>query len=168
MTILFLLVLILYRLHYMTSTNAGLCQGNMSWCFEVRGPNYHWVAELYEQLNLPVLPAVVRALQKSVEERAATLKKEKTQEAKANRVHMKVARAEDQESRRKWLKRKAIEHTYKHDEDGDLGDDDSLEDAGEATVGESATEVISGKSCRCGSTEHKRTSHKSCPLNKKK
>lgn len=79
MTILFLLVLILYRLHYMTSTNAGLCQGNMSWCFEVRGPNYHWVAELYEQLNLPVLPAVVRALQKSVEERAATLKRSEKQ-----------------------------------------------------------------------------------------
>lgn len=84
----------------------------MSWCFEVRGPNYHWVADLYEQLNLPVLPAVLQALQKAVEERAAKLQKEKTQEAKANRVHVKVARAEDQESRRKWLKRRAIEHSF--------------------------------------------------------
>ena len=25
------------RLHYMTSTNAGLCHGNMTWCYEVRG-----------------------------------------------------------------------------------------------------------------------------------
>lgn len=26
---------------------------------------------------------------------------------------------------------------------------------------------ISGKSCRCGSKQHKRTSHSSCPLNPK-
>ena len=149
----------------MASTNAGLCQGNMSWCYEVRGANYHWVADLYEQLNLPVLPAVVQALQKAVEERAATLQKERTDEAKANRVHMKVARAEDQEARRKWLKRKAIEHTYGHDDDDDLGNE---EETSGTTDGPSSNVVISGKSCRCGSTEHKRTSHKSCPLNKKK
>ena len=151
----------------MASTNAGLCQGNMSWCYEVRGPNYHWVADLYEQLNLPVLPAVLQALQKFVEERAALLQKEKTTEAKANRVKMKVARAEDQESRRKWLKRKAIEHTYGHDED-DNQDTEEPQEIGDVTDGDNSTVVISGKCCRCGSTEHKRTSHRSCPLNKKK
>ena len=112
-----------------------------------------------------MLPAVVQALQKAVEERAATLQKERTDEAKANRVHMKVARAEDQEARRKWLKRKAIEHTYGHDDDDDLGNE---EETSGTTDGPSSNVVISGKSCRCGSTEHKRTSHKSCPLNKKK
>ena len=90
------------RLHYMAPTNAGLCQRNMSWCYEVRGPNYHWVVDLYAELNLPVLPAVAQALQKAVEATAANFQK-KTADEKANRVKMKVARAEDQEARRKWL-----------------------------------------------------------------
>ena len=145
----------------MASTNAGLCQGNMSWCYEVRGANYHWLADLYEQLNLPVLPAVVQALQKAVEERAATLQKERTEEAKANRVHMKVARAEDQEARRKWLKRLSTPT-------GMMMMTINEEETSGTTDGPSSNVVISGKSCRCGSTEHKRTSHKSCPLNKKK
>ncbi|KAM7437646.1 hypothetical protein ABFA07_012754 [Porites harrisoni] len=33
----------LCRLHYVTSTNCGFCQGNMSWCFKVRGNSYHWI-----------------------------------------------------------------------------------------------------------------------------
>ena len=53
------------RLHYMASTNCGLCQGNMSWCYRVRGPSYHWVVDLYEWLNLPVLHQRCTALHKS-------------------------------------------------------------------------------------------------------
>lgn len=65
--------------------------------------NYHWVVDLYGELNLPVLPVVVQALQKAVEATAANFQKKKTAEEKANRVKMKVARAEDQEARRKKL-----------------------------------------------------------------
>ena len=28
--------------------------------------------------------------------------------------------------------------------------------------------IVSGRKCRCGSTQHQRTSHKDCPLNKKR
>lgn len=42
----------------------------MTWCFDVRGPKYHWVIDLYERLDLPVFPAVVEALEKAVRERA--------------------------------------------------------------------------------------------------
>lgn len=27
--------LLVFRLHYMASTNAGFCQGNMTWCYKV-------------------------------------------------------------------------------------------------------------------------------------
>ena len=50
------------RLHYMTLTNARLCHWNMTWCYEVRGPQYQWVTDLYERINLPILPAIVKAL----------------------------------------------------------------------------------------------------------
>ena len=82
----------------MALTNAGFCQGNMTWCFKVRGPNYHWAVDLYEKLKLPVVPAVVEALHKATTDRAAELEKQKSERRKQNRIRMKVARAEDQES----------------------------------------------------------------------
>ena len=98
----------LYRLHYITSTNCGLCQGNMTWCYNVRGSDYHWITDLYERLALPVLPAVVRACHKAVEQRMTGLNKQKTVENKHRRIRQKMARAVDQEER----KRQAILHSY--------------------------------------------------------
>ena len=150
------------RLHYMASTNCGLCQGNMSWCYRVQGPSYHWVVDLYERLNLPVLPAVVEALQKVVEDRMKEIEKGKTDHKKGIRIQMKVARAEEQEARKKWVKRQALQHTYGQDDDDvdeEAEDPALVEAAREATRGtqESNGDVvhISGKSCRCGSKQHK-------------
>lgn len=109
-----------------------------------------------------MLPAVVEALEKAVRERAIELQNEKSDRAKQGRVRMKVARAEDQEARKKWLKHQAIEHTYGHDED------DDIEEQGPSSGDDTPITVVSGRSCRCGSKEHSRTSHRSCPLNKRK
>ena len=98
----------------------------------MRGPNYHWVADLYERLNLPVVPAVVQALQKAIADRIANLEKQKTEKGKQQRVHMKVARAEDQEARKKWVKQQAVRHTYGEEDLGDEDDDGTLvRDVGE-------------------------------------
>ena len=53
----------------------------MTGCFDVRGPKYHLVIDLYNRLNLPVLPAVVDALEKAVRERAIELQNEKSDRA---------------------------------------------------------------------------------------
>ena len=127
---------------------------NMTWCYEVRGPQYHWVTSLYERSNLPILPAIVKTLSEAVKLRAAELQKQKSNHSKALRVRMKVARAEDQEARKKWVKCQAIIHSYGQDDKGD----DELGDVAEVTV-------ISNRTCRCGSASHKRTTHRSCPLN---
>ena len=155
----------------MTSTNCGVCQGNMSWCYEVRGSNYHWVIDLYDRLNLPVIPAVIEALRKEVEDRIKELKRGKTDQKKKTRIKMKVARAEDQEARKKWVKRQAVQHTYgiEVDEEDDDVDPSVIAAAREITRGaegdDGAILVISGRSCKCGSNMHKRTSHSACPLN---
>ena len=99
------------RLHYMASTNAGFCQANMTWCHALCGPNYHWNIDLYERIKLPVVPAVVEALQKAIAERAAALEKQKTEEGKRQRIHMNIARAEDQAERKKWVKQQVVRHT---------------------------------------------------------
>ena len=160
------------RLHYMTSTNCGFCQGNMSWCYKIRGSSYHWIIDLYERLNLPVISAVVDALQKEVKDRMKEIERGQTENKKKVRTQMKVARAEDQVARKKWVKQQAVQHTYGNDtEDGDDEEvDEALTvDVQAAIAGAEESDgtmlVISGKSCRCGSKAHKRTSHSSCPLN---
>lgn len=145
----------------------------MSWCYDVRGPSYHWVIDLFEALNLPVIPAVVEALQKEVAERMKEVQRGKTDHKKKVRIQMKVARAEEQEATKKWVKRQAVQHTYGQEEE--LGEEDEAEDpalieaAREALRGaqESTGDTvhISGRSCRCGSKQHKRTTHSSCSLN---
>ena len=82
---------------------------------------------------------------------------------------MKVARAEDQEAREKWVKQQAVRHSYGQEDSGDEDDDGNLvRDVGEMIGNEDESTLISGRKCRCGSTTHSRTSHRSCPLNKKK
>lgn len=158
----------------MTSTNCGLCQGNMSWCYNVRGPSYHWVVDLYECLKLPVLPAVIEALQKEVTDRMKEVEKGKTDHKKRIRIQMKVARAEEQEARKKWVKRQALQHTYGQEDNVDEEEAvdptliEAVEEAIRGTQDNNGDVVhISGKSCRCGSKQHKRTSHSLCRLNPK-
>lgn len=154
----------------MASTNAAFCQGNMTWCFKVRGPNYHWVVDLYERLNLPVVPAVVEALRKVTIDRASELEKQKSEGRKQCRIRMKVARAEDQELRKKWVKQQAVRHTYGHEDSEDEGEVDAslVRDVNEMVGGDEQITVVSGRKCRCGSSEHSRITHKSCPYNKQR
>ena len=155
----------------MTSTNCGLCQGNMSWCYEVRGSSYHWVIDLYDRLNLIIIPAVIEALRKEVEDRMKKIQRGKTDQKKKTRIKMKVARAEDQEARKKWVKRQAVQHTYgnKVDEEDDDVDANFVAAAREITRGvegdDGAILAISGRGCKCGSNTHKRNSHSAYPLN---
>ena len=83
---------------------------------------------------------------------------------------MKVARAENQVARKKWVKQQAVQHGN----DTEDGDDEEVDaaltvDVQAAIAGAEESDgtmlVISGKSCRCGSKAHKWTSHSSCPLN---
>lgn len=147
----------------------------MSWCYDVRGPSYHWVIDLFERLNLPVVPAVVEALQKEVADRMKEVQRGKTDHKKKVRINMKVARAEEQEARKKWVKRQALQHTYGQEEES-ADEEEAIDPAliqAAATVIRAVEDSngdmlhISGKSCRCGSTQHKRTSHSQCPLNPK-
>ena len=149
----------------------------MTWCFKVRGSSYHWIIDLYERLNLPVIPAVIEALQKEVVDCMGEINKGKTENKKRNRIQLKVARAEDQEARKKWVKQQAVQHTYGNDVDDGNADEDDIDPAliaaaRDAVGGEEGNDgaivIISGGACRCGSKTHKRTSHSDCPLNARK
>lgn len=45
----------LHRLHYQASTNLALLQASMTYLYKTRGPEYHWIIELFERMDLPVI-----------------------------------------------------------------------------------------------------------------
>ena len=69
---------------------------------------------------------------------------------------MKVARAEDQEARKKWVRRQVIQHTYGNDADDSNADEHDIDPNITAAVrdaigGKEETDgtlvIVSGKSC---------------------
>ena len=140
----------------------------MTWCHKVRGSDYHWIVDLYQRLNLPVVGAVVKALKNAVEERAAILENQKLEETQRKRILNKVARAEDQAERKRWGKRQSLQHTYGDEDVEDVEDDPVLVAEADSLISDlgGGDTTISGKKCRCGSFLHQRTSHRACPLNK--
>ncbi|KAI8484039.1 hypothetical protein Bbelb_381570 [Branchiostoma belcheri] len=44
----------LNRLDYCTSTDIGVLQGNMTWCFHKYGSQCHWIRKVYDAMDLPV------------------------------------------------------------------------------------------------------------------
>ncbi len=71
----------------------------------MKGKSYHWITDLYDRLNLPVIPAIVEALENEVVKRMKDIEKTKADKTKKNRVQMKVARVEDQLERKRWVKK---------------------------------------------------------------
>ena len=47
----------------MVKTELALLQSNMTYMYSKRGPQYHWVIELFKLLKLPVFDGVQAALE---------------------------------------------------------------------------------------------------------
>ena len=164
----------LHRLHYITSTNMGLCQSNMTWLIGKKGTQYHWLLDLFRRLQLPLFDGMEEALKKANEDRTKKLQNLQSEESKkAARIALKRRREIEQEVRKQWLQEQEVVHNY--------GDDDFDELEMEAFDGQKASDLLSQaivvgalgdsvvsskKTCKCGSGSHLRTSHLECPLNK--
>ncbi|XP_015772535.1 PREDICTED: uncharacterized protein LOC107350811 [Acropora digitifera] len=90
----------LHQKHYEASTNLGLLQANMTWCFKVKGSQYHWIVELYSRMGLPILSGIQEMCQSDNEERMRRLERYKTDAGKRKRVQRKINRSEEQELRK--------------------------------------------------------------------
>ena len=154
------------RLHYHVSTNFGLLESNLTFMHTIEGIEYHWVPELLAVLGLPnidVVKAYYKAKNREREKRRIERESEtfKRKAASAKHAHRVTEQQRRQEYGHKMKELK--DHTY----------ETNLGYSKEPLEGECSSETVSraeGKSkpCVCGSTTHKRTTHKSCPLNKLK
>ncbi len=147
----------LERLHYETSTNLALLQSNMTYMYTKRGPSYHWIPDLYQRLKLPVYDGLREVLEASNRERKARLDDRKTEKTKKRRIQLKMERIKDAQCRKDWSKR------HGHDTYGDTDDLDS-EAKPKVSKKVKPAKSSSGGKCKCGSTTHRRSNHRSIPL----
>ena len=72
----------------------------MTYMYGKRGPQYHWVVELFRRLKLPVYDGVHRALEDFNTLRMEKLEPEKTEKSK--RIILKVERTKDAQRSKEW------------------------------------------------------------------
>lgn len=48
----------LHMKHYHASTNLGLIQANITWCHKQKGPEHHWIPDLYSRIGLPIFDSI--------------------------------------------------------------------------------------------------------------
>ena len=130
------------RLHYQVSTNLGLIQSCMTNLYTKRGPQYHWILDL-KCMDLPEVPNLKYILKELNEDRFSYLQRQMTDEAKSKRkLYNKHRKVDEHQARMLFVQKSTMMHKYGFDE----------------------AETSSTK-CKCGSTDHKRTNHRLCPLN---
>ena len=127
-----------------------------------RGPQYHWVVELFRRLKLPVYDGIHRALEDFNKLRMEKLEHENTEKSKKRRIMLKVERTKDAQRRKEWSRK------HGHDTYGDDEDSDTAELKPKAKKKSKKGQKMVEGQCKCGSTTHLRTSHNECPYNKKR
>ena len=95
---------------------------NMTYMYKKRGPQYHWVVELFKRLKLPVFDGVQATLEEFSELRKKKLDRQITEKCKRRRIQLKVEQTKDAQCRKAWSKKHGRD-TYGDDD----SDDDDLE-----------------------------------------
>ena len=150
------------RLHYHVSTNLALLQANLTYMYAKLGISYHWIPELYRRMNLPVFDGVLEALQSYSLRRKRGLEREKTTPVNRRRIQLKKRRVLEGFERSEWTKRHGRD-TY----DGDVSDDDVSQEQKQSkgkSRKPSGKTKVKGVCAACGSTSHRRSTHKDCPF----
>lgn len=184
----------LHRLSYMTLTNWGLIMSCLSFLIGKFGADFNPYVHIYRHLKLPIVNGLMETWVADMQTQDLQILHKKDKATKQYRSAMKTARKEEQEERKQWTKKQRIQHSYGMQDDTTeevthpiehLQEEmthqqllDTLEVERETTMSSSDVLVItashtssippsqsSTKSCKCGSTKHKRTSHHSCPMN---
>ena len=131
------------------------------------GISYHWIPELYRRMKLPVFDGVQEALERRNVQRKRGLDRVKTTPVKKRRIELKRRRVIEGFQRSEWTKT--------HGRDAYGGNDEQESDhekvvkrkRGKAKP-RNAKPKSEGLCSACGSSTHKRRTHRDCPFNTKR
>ena len=157
----------LERLHYHVSTNLALLQANLTYMHAKYGISCHWIPDLYRRMKLPVFDGVQEALERRNVRRKRGLDRAKTTPVKKRRIALKRRRVIEGFHRSEWTKT--------HGRDAYGGNDEHESDhekvvkrkRGKAKPSK-AKSKSEGLCSACGSSTHKRSTHRDCPFNTKR
>ena len=83
--------------------------------------------------------------------------------AKEKRTSWKKARDQEHQERKQWMKRQVVYHTYGTDDDDDEDEEVTNEESNRAVTTKQtpvrASTSATQRKCKCGSSEHRYTSH---------
>lgn len=77
----------------------GLCQSNMTFLIQRKGPSYHWVRDLFRRMGLPEVDGLDEIMEAENRERMKRLEQKKTERLRKQRVKFKQLRQQEQKKR---------------------------------------------------------------------
>ena len=109
------------KLHYIVSTNIGLIQTNMPWCYERWGPEYHWITDLYEHMNIPLIFGNMPDIVKAYNEHCAKLRTYRKLEETIRKAKkaLKRHRGAEQRARANWGNKQKSDYDYRNESDAE-------------------------------------------------
>ena len=152
----------LQRLHYHLSTNLGLLQANLTYMHAKCGTKYHWISEVYQRMGLPVFEGVQEALEIHSLQRKRKLERVQTTPVKKRRIELKKMRVQEGFRRSEWTKKHGHDHTYGNDNKC-VSDHEGEKEGG--CKRKQSKRKTNNLCSACGSSTHKRTTHRDCPFN---
>ena len=157
----------LRRLHYHVSTNLAFLQANLTYMHAKFGISYHWIPDLYRRMKLPVFDGVQEALEKHNLQRKRKLEREKKTPVKKRRIELKKRRVVEGFRRSEWSRK------HGHDAYGENDEHESdhakvLKRKRGKAKPRRAKQKSDGLCSACGSSTHKRSTHRDCLFNTKR
>ena len=143
------------RLHYNLSTNLALLQANLTYMHAIYGTKYHWIPEVFRRMGLPIFEGAQEALETHSLGRKRYLKRAQTTPVKKRRIELKNIRTQDLGAQSGPKNTAVITHGH-----GDKCVSDHEED--KQSMAKTKAKIMCSA---CGSSTHKRTTHRDCPFN---
>ena len=132
------------------------------------GTSYHWLPELYRRMNLPVFEGMAEALEKHNARRKRELQLAKTTFKKKRRIELKKKRVAEGIERIKWSKKHGRDTYFNGSDVEEMVCDsgDQNKGKGKGSGRGKGKSLGKGKCAACGSSTHRRSSHRDCPFHK--
>ena len=77
----------------------------MTYLYDKRGPDYHWIPILYNRLKLPLYDGLQEQLGLHNRKRKKSLDSQKTESSKKKRIELKKQRTTEAHHRKEWSKK---------------------------------------------------------------
>ena len=135
-------------------------QSNMTWLYKKRGPQYHWLLDLFKRMGLPILSGMAEALKLLNRDRIRVLNDQKTEKAKRQKRTAKSKHwGEERHQRKAWGDQQKLVHSCGPEPKDEGTPTRTRKGQSRKIFSDTGCEASSAgkRPCKCGSLVHSRT-----------